>query len=90
MTKHVKLADDLRRYADFDSRAGEPLGIRMRAAADLIDELEKALQLVLEWHGKRGYESPEAPDTLLPADEQEHEIAEGLRLIARMNGRRAA
>lgn len=88
MKKHIKTSDDLRSHADLDSRAGEPLGM-MRAAADLIDEMEKALQKVVEWHGKRGYENPEAPDTLLPADEQEPEIADALRLLAKMNGSRA-
>lgn len=85
----MRFSDELRQYADYDSRAGEPLGIRMRQAADLIDELVKAAQTVCEWHGKRGYENPEAPDSLLPADEQEWEICEALRVIAKAE-RRAA
>lgn len=38
------IAAELRQYADYDSRSGEPLGARMRAAADLIDAMLGALK----------------------------------------------
>ncbi len=53
---------------------------RVLAAAP---ELLAALQKFVQWHGKRAIE---AHDQLLPAAEQDPEVAEAMALIARVTG----
>lgn len=49
MRKREKFSDELRRYADMDSRAGEPLGIRMRDAADRLEKCAEAIEDAHKW-----------------------------------------
>jgi len=41
--------DELRQYADLDSRSGEPLGIRMRDAADRLEVCAEAIEDAHKW-----------------------------------------
>lgn len=59
---HTPLAERLRELADYDARAGEPLGKCMREAAETITELLEALE-------------PFAA-ALLKADDQERRMVE--------------
>lgn len=52
------------------------------------DVLLATLKRLVEWYGRRGYESPEQPDSLLPIDEQEPEIADAMRVIAEAEARK--
>lgn len=65
-----------------ESESKEANARLIAAAPDML----VALKRLVEWNGKRGFASPEAPDELLPPEEQSIEVAEGMAAIAKAEG----
>lgn len=61
------------------NEVGEANSRLVAAAPDMLT----ALMNVVTRLGRRGFESPENPDALLPADDQTMEISDAMRAIAK-------